>query len=200
MINLDDVLKLGAKFNSQTTIAESVELYRGVLNTPDGDVVEVGSASGGTTIVLVKAAGQVGKKVYSIDTYPEDLTGIATHYVEGFNEQAKKEFRENLLTGEYNVEQFNVDVQHCLDRLPINLSVVFIDGLHELSFAIAEFNLLFPRVVAGGRIYIHDTNWTIGQLTQSEENGLSRIWNIVDKNLFTEIYSIDSMFCGRKRG
>ena len=192
-----EMLELSRKFKTQTTVAEMMELFEAVVRSPAGDVVEVGSASGGTTIALVKAAHMVHKKVYSIDTYPEGL--VALNYVEGFNEQAKKEFRENLLTGEYNVEQFNVDVKECVDKLPEKLSVVFIDGLHELSYALSDFSLLFPRVVKDGRIYIHDTNWDIGQLTQTPEGGLNRIWDVIDYGLFSEIKKVDSMFCGIKK-
>lgn len=199
---LDEVLELSKKFKSQTALPELIELYNAVLNTPKGAVVEVGSASGGTTIALIKAAEQVGKKVISIDPYPEDLEGVASHYTEGVMSQLKNEFKQNILTGEYkNIEQINMDTKDCVDKLPKQLSMVFIDGLYELSHALSEFGLLFPLVVPAGRIYMHDTgtDWSLGQLSGKAEGGLIHLWDILDKDAFSEIKAVGSLFCGRKK-
>ena len=56
-----------------TLAYEVLELCRGILETPEGDIVEIGSAQGKTTKGLIKAAVRVKKHVYSIDPYPEEL-------------------------------------------------------------------------------------------------------------------------------
>lgn len=200
---LEDVLELSKKFKTQSMVPEIIELYNAVLDTPKGDVIEVGSASGGTTIALIKAAEQVGKNVISIDPYPESLEEVASHYVKGITSQLKNEFKQNILTGEYkNIIQYNETTKDCIDKLPKKISMVFIDGLHELSYALSEFGLLFPLVVPAGRIYMHDTkggDWSTGQLSGKPEEGLTHLWDILDKDAFSEIKAVGSLFCGRKK-
>ena len=84
------LINLWEKFEAQTTLSQIEELYRAVIETPPGAILEVGSATGGTTIVLIEAAKKVGKHVYSVDPYPEDMEGIAALYTPGL----MKEYRE----------------------------------------------------------------------------------------------------------
>jgi len=196
----EECLTLWKQFKGQTDPTEGIVLYNAVINTPPGDVVEVGSASGGTTIILIKAAELVGKKVYSIDPYPEELEGKVEHYALGLMESLKEEFKQNILNGNYdNIEQFNTNVKGCLEKLPKELSVVFIDGCHEFSYAEEEVNLLYPLVVSNGWIFIHDTTWKLGQVSQTIETGLNQVWEKINKNMFSEIKVEGSMFCGRKK-
>ena len=194
-----DVYDLTRKFKIQSSPDESVELYNSVINSPAGDIVEVGSASGGTTIILIKAAGNVGKIVYSIDPYPVELEGKATHYTTGGTQKLKNEFAKNILNGEYsNIIQYNKNTVDVIDILPKKLSIVFIDGLHEYSYVMDEMKLLYPLLVKDGWLYIHDTNWTIGQISNTRQGGLDNIWNNIDKKMFSEIKKVGSMFCGKK--
>jgi predicted O-methyltransferase YrrM len=194
-----DVLRLRDKFGGQATVGETTELYNAVVSTPAGTVVEVGSASGGTTIALVLAAQEVNKKVISVDPYPEELEDVAYCYPKGLMKQLKADFARNLLSGEYkNIVQYNVDLKFCLQHIPDHLSVVFIDGLHEYDSAMNEFTMLYPLVVPGGWIYIHDTCWGEGQLHRTAETSLARIPGQIDKSLFSETKMVESMFCGRK--
>lgn len=197
----NDVVELAGKIKALILMPEAKELYNAVLDTPKGSVVEIGSACGGSTIILIKAAEKVGKKVYSVDPYPVNLEGVAFCYPTGIISLFKREFEKYILTGEYkNIQQFNEDIKDCIDKIPDELSVIFIDGLHELSNVLTEFNLLFPKLVSGGKIFIHDTKGSmIGQLSGKEEESIGRIWDILDKNLFSEIKNIETMFCGIKK-
>jgi len=198
-MTFEECLLLWKEFEGQTDPTEGVELYNAVINTPPGAVVEVGSASGGTTIILIKAAELVGKMVYSIDIYPEELEGKALHCPPGLMRALKDKFKKNILNGDYkNIIQFNTDVKGSISKLPKELSVVFIDGCHEFSFVQEEFNLLYPLVIAGGWIFIHDTTWELGQISLTEETALKQVWHRINKELFSEIKKEGSMFCGRK--
>jgi predicted O-methyltransferase YrrM len=181
----EDTLLLRKIFKSQTTIEEATELYNGVLDTPEGAVLEVGSATGGTTVMLLAAAEQVCKHVYSVDPYPVEYENKALDYTEGIMSQFKKEFEENILDGSwYNITQYNDTLYNCWDNIPNNLSLIFIDSCHELSVLINELELVFSKVRNGGRIYIHDVLSKIGQLSKTEETGLIHIWDFLFKNMY----------------
>jgi predicted O-methyltransferase YrrM len=198
-MNDSEILEWRAAFSGLASGGETLELYHAVLNTPPGPVVEIGSASGGTTIALIKAAEQVGKMVYSVDPYPEELEGVACHYPPGLMKELKEAFRKNILNGQYsNIIQYNEDLRFCIGKIPDGLSLVFIDGLHEYDSAMNEFVLLYPLVTPGGWVYIHDTCWDKGQLLGTPESGLINVLSKIDKSLFSETKIMESMFCGRK--
>lgn len=189
----DQIRELKNKFNSQTNDIEAYELYNCVLNSPDGDVVEVGSASGGTTIILIHAAKERNKFVYSVDPYPEELEYIFI-YKEGIMKSLKKQFQENILNGDHtNIVQFNEDTLKCIDRIPDKLSLVFIDGCHELQNVQNEIELLFPKIISDGYLFVHDTNWEIGQLSGKADGALKNIYEWIKAFPVKNITKIDTM-------
>lgn len=188
-MNITEVLELGLKFKMQTTTEQGIEMYNAILSTPQGDVVEIGSATGGTAIIFIHAAKLAGKTVYSVDPYPQEFENVASDYPTGVMSQWKKEFKENILTGEHNnIIQINEDIKDCIGQIPDKLSVVFIDGCHEFSFAKREFELLWPKLVTGGVMYFHDMQCELGQLTKVPGSGLNDI-----PNWFAEKSMIGSM-------
>ncbi len=179
-MKIEDVLKLWKAFEAQTTELEARELYNAVLFTPQGDVVEVGSATGGTTIVLILAAKEALKMVYSVDPYPDAFENNASDYTAGLMTIYKNKFRQNILNHQhYNIIQLNEDIKNCIDRIPKELSVVFIDGCHEFAYVKNEYDLLFPKLVPGGIMYIHDIYAPAGQLSKSEDQGVSQLLKLV---------------------
>lgn len=195
------IIELVIKFGGMILPVEAMELYNAVISSPEGSVVEIGSASGGTTIVLIKAAEKVGKIVYSIDPYPEEFEGNVAYYTPGLMKKLRDDFKRNILDGPYdNIVQYNEDISKCIDKIPKEISVAFIDGLHELSNVMNELNLLYPLIVDDGWVYIHDAvgAWDTGQSSRTKESGLMRIWDVIDKDIFKEIKSVGTMFCGRK--
>jgi SAM-dependent methyltransferase len=197
-MDLDQALLLSQGFQTQTALGEREELYRGILETPPGAVVEIGSASGGTTIVLIAAAEQVGKKVISVDPYPEEIEEVANDYPKGLMSALKKEFYKNILAGnKYGAIQYNCDLTDCIDQIP-EVSVAFIDGCHELECVYTGFKMIFPRIVPGGRLYIHDINWTIGQLSKSTKGGVCNSKFLMSNDRFKDISIVSTMLCGTK--
>jgi len=195
-----NVIALQAEFKSQVSSNEARFLYNAVLRSPAGDVVEIGSALGGTTIVLIEAAKIAGKHVWSIDPYPTELEGVAADYESGLISGFREGFAKNILNGKYpNVCQIQQYLPECIDDISPYVSVAFVDGLHELKSALCDFYLIYSRVVRGGWICTHDINFTKGQLSKTEDTGLWRMLNLIpiDK-LFTAFQTVDSMFCGRK--
>jgi len=188
------------KFKAQTNRREAMELYNTVINTPLGDVVEVGSASGGTTIVLIGAAEEVNKTVYSVDPYPESFEGKVANYTPGLMKDFREGFKDNILTGQWkNIVQYNEDISGCIDKIPDGLSVVFIDGCHEYSFVLNEVELLFPKMVSGGMMCIHDIFWKTGQMSGEEKGSVEQIKYQFYGNKFVDTRRVTSMLIGRKR-
>lgn len=189
---LEETLLLRRHFKSQVTFEEAVELFNAVLNTPAGAVVEVGSACGGTTVVLIGAAEQIGKMVYSIDPYPENLEGKANEYTPGLMKEFREAFKKNILEGPWhNVIQFREDTASCIHLITDKLSVVFIDSCHELSFVKNEIMLLYPKLVVGGIIYIHDIVSERGQVSGTKESGLNNLPKFFSEK--TEMFLHDSI-------
>jgi predicted O-methyltransferase YrrM len=204
-MTFQESMKYAKLFLSQTHPGEAEELYRAVTSTPPGDVIEVGSATGGTTIILIGAAEEVGKRVISCDPYPSELEGIATHFTPGIMNAHRNDFQRNIFCGEYgkwaNITQWNGTVRELLSlaRSSDHISVAFIDSLHELAPVQEEFTLLLPLVVPGGLIYIHDTDWELGQLSHTPEGGLINFASWVDETPFDEVGRVGSMWYGRKK-
>jgi len=179
----EETLRLWQKYEAQTTLSQIKELYNAVKNTPPGDIVEVGSATGGTTIVLIDAAKQKGKHVYSIDPYPMDMEGKAFAYTPGLMNGYKEKFAANILGKHDNITQFNEDLTDCIDDIPDELSVVFIDGCHEFSFVAREYELIWPKIIKGGRLYIHDIYWGEGQVSRTDKTGLTGMKDWIGKGV-----------------
>jgi len=198
-MKFNDALSLRTGFSPQNTMEDIVELYNGVINSPEGDVVEVGSASGGSTIMLIAAAEEVGKMVYSVDPYPEELEGNATHYTSGIMRTFRENFKRNILNGKYkNIIQYNENIIFCIDKIPNKLSVVFIDGCHELSHVQTEVDLLLPKLAVGGRLYIHDIKLELGQISKTKETGLCQINDWIKTKNITVVQTTPTIMCCKK--
>ena len=130
-----------------------VELYNAVLKSPPGDVIEIGSAFGGSTVWLVGAAQEVGKGVISIDPYPE-----SDYVYASVTPIWKKFFKNNFLDYYDNIIQHNCDMTECVELLPDTISVGFIDGCHDNKHADREFVALTDRLCHDGRLILDDTH------------------------------------------
>lgn len=189
MMTLTEAVDLSYQYGSQTTITERLSLVEMVIQSPKGDIVEVGSASGGTTILLSFAAEIAKKYVYSIDPYPEILESTATHYKDGDMKYYRNAFKENILDKRANVTQYNADLAESIDDLP-ELSLAFIDGLHEFDSVKKELALLYPLIVPGGIICLHDTGWEKGQGSGVEAGAVCRVLDFMSKDKFKEVKSV----------
>lgn len=192
---LEQALELCNTFGPLSYPEDRITLYNMVLNTPPGAVVEVGSASGGMTIMLIGAAEEVNKQVISVDPYPEELEGKASNYDLKLMSILKGLFKKNILDGPWtNIVQYNENLSNCIDKIPDQISVGFIDSCHELSYVQNEILLLAPRVVPGGYLFIHDTNWPCGQISKTPETGLTHISKWMQTTPYTNTGVIKTMF------
>lgn len=191
-MNIIDALNFHSVFDAQTCQGEAIELYQAVISTAQGNVVEIGSACGGTTIVLIAAAEEVNKTVYSIDPYPKELEGLALEYTEGLMQEFEAKFKENILdNGWKNIIQYKKKLKDCIDDLPDGLSVVFIDSCHELSYVLTDIDLIEPKMMKGGRIYLHDIFWGTGQISGLKSDGLYNAVDILYKHKNAELFLVE---------
>lgn len=191
-MNIINALYYHDKFEGQTAYAEAIELYEAVIHTIKGDVVEIGSACGGTTIVLMAAAQEKGKTVYSVDPYPKEFEGVALAYTEGIMQDFETKFRTNILDNEWNnIIQYRERLKDCIQKIPNGLSVAFIDSCHELSYVLEDIALIEKKMAAGGRIYLHDIFWEIGQVSKTQAGGLYNVIDIIRQRKNIEIFKIN---------
>ena len=139
--------------NQQCDIVTGARLYNAVLHSPEGDVIEIGSAFGGSTVFLIGAAQVIGKQVISIDPYP---TG--DYCYANVTPAWKAFFKNNFLDYYDNIVQHNCDITECLGSLPDTISVGFIDGNHNTENANREFGILMKKLCSGGYLVLDDTH------------------------------------------
>lgn len=193
-MNIINALYYHDKFEGQTAYGEAIELYEAVIHTVKGDIVEVGSACGGTTIVLMAAAQEKGKMVYSVDPYPKEFEGIALEYTEGIMQDFETKFKTNILESNWNnIIQYRERLKDCIQKIPNGLSVAFIDSCHELSYVLEDIALIEKKMAAGGRIYLHDIFWEIGQVSKTQAGGLYNVIDIIKQRKNVEIFKINDI-------
>jgi predicted O-methyltransferase YrrM len=139
--------------NQQCDVATGAMLYNAVLNSPEGDIIEIGTAFGGSTVFLIGAAQVIDKQVISIDPYP---TG--DYCYAKITPVWRAFFKNNFLDHYDNIVQHNCDITECLNLLPGTISVGFIDGDHHTENANREFDILLEKLCPGGYLVLDDTH------------------------------------------
>lgn len=131
-------------------------MYQYAYDAPNGDIIDIGPAQGGTTISLALGLKESGKKatVYSIEK------GINSNALANINDQFLNEkiLRKNI--GLFNVNQYANVIINSSDRAfdnttpqPKKLSVLSIDADGALD---RDFHLFYNLIVPNGRIILDD--------------------------------------------
>ncbi|MCP1093478.1 class I SAM-dependent methyltransferase [Bacillaceae bacterium OS4b] len=111
-----------------------------------GDIVEIGSYKGKSTIAIALGSSLMSKskrQIYAIDP---------------FVEPPFKYFEDNVKN--HNLEKFIIPIKkhsaEAYDDCPKCIAAIFIDGDHEYSSVKHDIIHYAPRVVKGGFIVFHD--------------------------------------------
>lgn len=113
-------------------------------------VVELGTRYGLSTIAWLHALQQTGGHLWAVDcSFPVTEPGRP----------------ENLLDPQGPlgvVDWFTFILGYdtwpaVLDALPVEIDILFLDTNHVYAETLIELGLYYPRMRAGGRIYLHDT-------------------------------------------
>ena len=179
---------------------EGLRLYEWALETAVmGPILEIGSYCGRSTIWLAQAAKEKQSLVFAVDHHrgsEEHQPGESHHDTELVDAKGDVDtltmFRRNIrLAGlENEVIPVVTDSTRFARSWSGQLGMVFIDGGHSLSAALAVFRAWAPRVLPGGILAIHDV------FPDPSEGGQApfTIWRLAQQSgLFESLEGIGSL-------
>lgn len=168
------------------TPAQGARLFSAALDCPSsGQIVEIGSFRGKSTVVLASACPK-GGRIFAIDPHAGNDRGPEEW--DGFADQASEDhecFLANLLAGGVadrvsHIRAFS-DAAHSEVQGPIN--VLYVDGAHSFGPARADLRDWGSRVVPGGTMLIHDSFSSVGvTLAILRELLLGRKWRYIARS------------------
>ena len=146
---------------SSTELGIRKLLYSFVICKEPRTILELGTHTGGTTIVLASALQEIGGgTLWGVDIVEEHVT-------------ATLEMLDALALSRVSHKICRHNVFEAIeDMAPNSLDLVFVDDDHDAAHVAAELQLLRPRMASGGWIIMHDVggrrcNSMLGQLCQS---------------------------------
>lgn len=165
------------------------------LHELEGDIIEIGAFMGGGTVKLAKFARKYGKKVYVVDIFepgldqtvsPGGVTACDVYqaYLGGRSmlevyQEATRDF-DNIIT----IRQDSMKV-----RFPEEQRFIFgfVDGCHQQAYVENDFHIIWPNLVSGGALGLHDykyDDWpevtrAIDALMDEHKNEISEAHEIV---------------------
>ena len=179
---------------------EGLRLYEWALETAVmGPILEIGSYCGRSTIWLAQAAKEKQSVVFAVDHHrgsEEHQPGESHHDTELVDAKGDVDtltmFRRNIrLAGlENEVIPVVTESTRFARSWSGQLGMVFIDGGHSLSAALADFRAWAPRVLPGGILAIHDV------FPDPSEGGQApfTIWRLAQQSgLFESLESTGSL-------
>jgi len=167
-----------------------IQFWNYIMDSPKGDIIEVGSWRGQAGIIMACAAWAKGVKYVSVDPYPTDEVGKISYPVDDLS-VIKQQFKRNVIDifPEGHVTQYNCDITECIEEISKRTySLAFIDGLHAYKNCRREFDILYPLVVDHGWLILDDAfgREDEGRLSGEDEGGVYR--------LTKEVYFTDEYF------
>jgi hypothetical protein len=135
-----------------------------VLYQLEGDIVEIGAYMGRGTAKLAKFARRYGKKVYAIDVFDPSLdktssrSGIKAGDVYQAFLQGRSMFEvyQESTRGLDNIVTVSEDSRKVSFPEEQRFIFGFIDGCHQQIYVENDFNLIWPHIVSGGALGLHD--------------------------------------------
>ncbi len=130
----------------------------------EGDIVEIGAYMGRGTAKLAKFARRYGKKVYAIDVFDPSLdktlsrSGVrAGEVYEAFlrGRSMLQAYRESTRAFD-NIVTIGKDSRKISFRQEQKFIFGFIDGCHQQAYVEHDFHLIWPHLVSGGALGLHD--------------------------------------------
>ena len=134
------------------------------LHKLEGDIVEIGAYMGRGTAKLAKFARRYGKKVYAIDTFDPSLdktlsrSGVrAGEVYEAFlqGRSMLQAYRESTRAFD-NIVTIREDSRKVGFPQEQRFIFGFIDGCHQQAYVENDFHLIWPHLVSGGALGLHD--------------------------------------------
>lgn len=123
---------------------------------PGHAIVEIGSHHGKSTVVMARAKA-AGVTLLAVDPFDDPAWGggpDARHRFEANLDKAGVTDQVKHFAG------LSLDAAAAYDGEPIGF--VYIDGAHDLASVLADIDAWLPKVVDGGRVYLHDAYSLVG--------------------------------------
>lgn len=107
---------------------------------PGGVIVEIGTAEGGTALLMHRAVAHRGVRIYTVDIAPSP--------------KAREHLRDTDVT---MIVQPSADcARGWAATVGQPIDMLFIDGSHQLQDVVDDFNLWVPHLRPGGMVVFHD--------------------------------------------
>ena len=162
-------------------------LFENAYLLPDkSNIVEIGSFKGRSTCCLASACRGTRKRVYAIDTFSGNDSDFG--YRNFFHEFSRNMKRVRVAKYVNPVAGISSEIVKAWSK-PIHM--LFIDGSHEYTDVLADFEGFYPHVVPGGIVAFHDVgdNWP----------GPDRVWNDHARHHLARVARCDTLAYGRKQ-
>lgn len=164
------------------------------LHELEGDIVEIGAYQGGGTVKLAKFAREYGKTVYTVDIFDPSFDKTASvsgakacevyeAYLYG---RPMLEVYQETTKGFDNIITIREDSRKVRFPEEQKFFFGFIDGCHQLAYVRNDFHVIWPHLVAGGVIGIHDYKFHDWPEVTEAVDGLME----EHKNEIGEIYEV----------
>jgi hypothetical protein len=130
----------------------------------EGDIVEIGAYMGRGTAKLAKFARRYGKKVYTIDVFDPSLdktssrSGIKASEVYQAFLQGRSMFEvyQESTRDLDNIVTMREDSRKVVFHKEQRFIFGFIDGCHQQIYVEHDFDFVWPHIVSGGAVGLHD--------------------------------------------
>jgi predicted O-methyltransferase YrrM len=122
------------------------------LETLNGDIIEIGSAFGRSTMALILSSN---KKIWSIDPHTGEDYGDRQISCE---KSSFYEFIDNLTNNEvlHRVNVIRSTTEMAVLNEELIFSMAFIDGLHTAKAVKIDLDFVYPRICSNGIIVLDD--------------------------------------------
>jgi SAM-dependent methyltransferase len=139
-------------------------MKRRALHKLEGDIAEIGAYMGRGTAKLAKFAQRYDKKVYAVDIFDPSLdttmskSGIrAGDVYEAFLQgRSMLETYQASIRGLDNIITIREDSRKVSFPAEQRFVFGFIDGCHQQAYVENDFRVIWPRLVSGGAVGLHD--------------------------------------------
>jgi predicted O-methyltransferase YrrM len=134
------------------------------LHKLEGDIIEIGAYMGRGTAKLAKLAQRYGKRVYAVDVFDPglDITMSKSGIKAGDVYEAFLKGRSMLEAYQESTRGFDNIVTIREDSKKISFPEEqrfifgFIDGCHQQAYVENDFYVIWPHLVSGGALGLHD--------------------------------------------
>ncbi|MHC1578819.1 MAG: class I SAM-dependent methyltransferase, partial [Dehalococcoidia bacterium] len=130
----------------------------------EGDIIEIGAYMGRGTAKLARFAQRYGKKVYAVDIFDPGLDktlskgGISADdvYAAFLRGRSMLEAYQASTQGLDNIVTIKQDSRKVSFPKTQKFFFGFIDGCHQQSYVENDFQVIWPHLVSGGVLGLHD--------------------------------------------